>query len=81
MYGGTFTDAAHTKYTADSAENVKAIEALYNQDGINFDASINGGEEITLFRNGTLSRVPCPHKRREKPRQASGLFSMGIRLF
>ena len=44
MYGGTFTDAAHTKYTADSAENVKAIETLYNQDGINFDASINGGE-------------------------------------
>ena len=34
-----------------------------------------------LFRNGTLSRVPCPHKRREKPRQASGLFSMEIRLF
>ena len=59
MYGGTFTDAAHTKYTADSAENVKAIEALYNQDGINFDASINGGEEITLFRNGTLQMAFC----------------------
>ena len=25
MYGGTFTDAAHTKYTADSAENIKAF--------------------------------------------------------
>ena len=59
MYGGTFTDAAHTKYTADSAENVKAIEALRNQDGINFDASINGGEEITLFRNGTLQMAFC----------------------
>ena len=59
MYGGTFTDAAHTKYTADSAENVKAIETLYNQDGINFDASINGGEEITLFRNGTLQIAFC----------------------
>ena len=59
MYGGTFTDAAHTKYTADSAENVKAIETLYNQDGINFDASINGGEEITLFRNGTLQMAFC----------------------
>ena len=59
MYGGTFTDAAHTKYTADSAENIKAIEALYNQDGINFDASINGGEEITLFRNGTLQMAFC----------------------
>ena len=59
MYGGTFTDAAHTKYTADSAENIKAIEALRNQDGINFDASINGGEEITLFRNGTLQMAFC----------------------
>ena len=59
MYGGTFTDAAHTKYTADSAENNKAIQALYDQDGINFDASINGGEEITLFRNGTLQMAFC----------------------
>ena len=59
MYGGTFTDAAHTKYTADSAENIKAIQALYDQDGINFDASINGGEEITLFRNGTLQMAFC----------------------
>ena len=26
MYGGTFTDAEHTKYTADSPENIKAIQ-------------------------------------------------------
>ena len=44
MYGGTFTNAAHTEYTMNSAENVKALETLYAQDGINFDASINGGE-------------------------------------
>ena len=59
MYGGTFTDAEHTKYTADSPENIKAIQALYDADGINFDASINGGEEITLFRNGTLQMAFC----------------------
>ena len=59
LYGGTFTDDAHTKYTADSAENVKALETLKAQDGINFDASINGGEEITLFRNGTLQMAFC----------------------
>ena len=59
LYGGTFTDAAHSKYTADSAENVKALETLKAQDGINFDASINGGEEITLFRNGTLQMAFC----------------------
>ena len=59
LYGGTFTDAAHTKYTADSAENIKALETLKAQDGINFDSSINGGEEITLFRNGTLQMAFC----------------------
>ena len=59
MYGGTFTDAAHTKYTADSAENVKAIQTLYDTEGINFDASIVGGDEITLFRNGTLQMAFC----------------------
>ena len=59
LYGGTFTDDAHSKYTADSAENVKALETLKAQDGINFDASINGGEEITLFRNGTLQMAFC----------------------
>ena len=57
MYGGTFTDDAHTKYTADSAENIKAIQTLYDTDGINFDASIAGGDEITLFRNGTLQML------------------------
>ncbi|MFR5353587.1 MAG: ABC transporter substrate-binding protein [Gemmiger formicilis] len=59
MYGGTFTDAAHTKYTADSPENIKAIQTLYDTKGINFDASIAGGDEITLFRNGTLQMAFC----------------------
>ena len=59
LYGGTFTDAAHTKYTADSAENIKAIQTLYDTKGVNFDPSINGGEEITLFRNGTLQMAFC----------------------
>ena len=59
MYGGTFTDAAHTKYTADSAENIKAIQTLHDTKGINFDASIAGADEITLFRNGTLQMAFC----------------------
>lgn len=59
LYGGTFTDDAHTKYTADSDENIKAIQALYDADGINFDASIAGGDEINLFRNGTLAMAFC----------------------
>lgn len=59
LYSGTFTNAAHSEYTANSPENIKALEELYAQDGINFDASINGGEEITLFRNGTLAMAFC----------------------
>jgi len=59
LYGGTFTDEAHTKYTADSAENIKALETLSKLDGINFDASVNGGEEIQLFRQGVLDMSFC----------------------
>lgn len=59
LYGGTFTNPEHTAYTADSPENVRALEELYAQDGINFDASINGGEEINLFRQGILKMAFC----------------------
>lgn len=59
MYSGKYTDAEHTKYVLDSEENIKALEALKNQAGINFDPSIAGGDEITLFRNGTLAMAFC----------------------
>ena len=54
LYGGTYTNAEHTAYTANSPENIKALEALVAQDGINFDASIVGGDEINLFVQGQL---------------------------
>lgn len=59
MYGGTFTDDAHTKYTADSEENKKAIQTLADSDAIDFDASIAGGDEINLFRQGVLNVAFC----------------------
>ena len=59
MYGGTFTDAAHTKYTADSPENIQALETLYNTPGIVYDPAIVGGDEITLFRQGQLQMAFC----------------------
>ena len=59
MYGGTFTNAEHTEYTMNSPENVKALETLYNTKGINFDASINGGEEADLFAQGVLQMAFC----------------------
>ena len=59
LYGGTFTDAEHTAYTVDSAENIKALELLRELDGIAFDASIAGGDEINLFRQGVLKMAFC----------------------
>ena len=59
LHGGTFTTADHTAYTADSAENVKALEELYALDGIAFDAGIVGGDEIALFYNETLKMAFC----------------------
>ena len=59
LYSGTFTDKDHTKYTVDSEENKKALQAIVDQAGLNFDPSIAGGDEITLFRNGTLAMSLC----------------------
>ena len=59
LYGGTFTNAEHTEYTANSAENVKALETLVAQDGINFDPAIVGGDEINLFVQGVLQMAFC----------------------
>ena len=62
LYDGRFTDDAHTMYTADSEENIKALTTLqkWAEEGlINFDPSINGGEEIQLFVNGTSKMAFC----------------------
>ena len=59
MYGGTFTNPEHTKYTADDPANVQALEELVAMDGIDFDASIVGGDEINLFRQGVLKMAFC----------------------
>ena len=59
LYGGTFTNAEHTAYTADSAENVKALELLQSLDAVYFNAAENGGEEITAFRQGLLKMAFC----------------------
>ncbi len=59
LYSGTFTDAEHTKYTANSEENIKALELLVGLEGVNFDPAIVGGDEIQLFRQGILDMAFC----------------------
>lgn len=72
LYGGTFTNAEHTAYTWNSPENIKALETLYKLDGITYDASINGGEEIQLFRNGTLKMAFCWNIGQQLPGDTTG---------
>ena len=59
LYGGTFTNAEHTAYTWDDAKNIKALKALYDQNGIAYDASIVGGDEIANFYNGIFKMAFC----------------------
>lgn len=59
LYGGTFANAEHTEYTWTSEENVKAIQLLKDMDGIAFDASIQGADEIKLFYQGVLKMAFC----------------------
>ena len=41
LYGGTFTNPEHTAYTADSPENIKALELLQSLEGVYFNAAEN----------------------------------------
>ncbi|MCI9071509.1 MAG: extracellular solute-binding protein [Lachnospiraceae bacterium] len=66
LYGGTFTNAEHTEYTANSEENIKALQLLLDMEGINYDASIVGGDEINMFCNGTLAMAFCWNVSQEK---------------
>ena len=59
LYGGTFTNAEHTAYTWDDPLNVKALEQLKAMDGIEFDASLAGGDEIAKFYQGALKMAFC----------------------
>ncbi|MDY3906306.1 MAG: extracellular solute-binding protein [Lawsonibacter sp.] len=59
MYGGTFTNAEHTAYTWSDPANIKALEQLKGMDGVVFDASLQGGDEIAKFYQGVLKMAFC----------------------
>lgn len=59
LYGGTYTNAAHTAYTWDDEKNIQALKALYDCEGIGFDPYIAGGDEIALLYNGRLNMAFC----------------------
>ena len=59
LYGGTFTNAEHTQYTWDDPKNIQALQKLKDTAGIEFDASLEGGDEIKLFYQGILKMAFC----------------------
>ncbi len=59
LYGGKFTNAEHTEYTVNSPENIKALKLLKSLEGIDFDPTIAGSDEISLFGNGKLAMSFC----------------------
>ena len=59
LYGGTFTNAEHTQYTWDDPKNIQALQKLKDTAGIEFDASLEGSNEIKLFYQGILKMAFC----------------------
>ena len=59
LYGGTFTTPEHDGYTWNDPANIQALELLKGMDGIAFDASLAGGDEIALFYQGILKMAFC----------------------
>lgn len=59
LYGGTFTNDAHTAYTVDSEPIQQALTLLRDTKGIEFDEVINGQEEATLFYHESLKMSFC----------------------
>lgn len=57
--GGTLTNATHTQYTWNSAENIEALTCLYNSGFVTFDGSMSGIHEIREFYMGNLGVAFC----------------------
>lgn len=59
LYSGTFTNPEHTQYTVNSPENIQALELLADMDGIVFDDTLQGADEIEKFCSGELAMSFC----------------------
>lgn len=49
LYSGSFTDSTHTSYTVDSPENQRALQLLYDLEGIIFDPTLTSADAIDRF--------------------------------
>ena len=58
-YSTKLTNAEHTAYTWNTPEVINALTDLKNMEGIAFDASLQGGDEIAKFYQGVLKMAFC----------------------
>lgn len=58
-YGTNLTNDDHTAYTWNSEEVINALTDLKNLEGIEYDASLAGGDEIAKFYQGVLKMAFC----------------------
>lgn len=62
LYSGKYTNDSFTEYTANSAENVKALQALADAvtaGHLTADASFQAADELQAFANGTTAMSLC----------------------
>lgn len=59
LYGGSFTDDAHTVYTVDSAENIRALQTLYELEGVTFEPSVAAAEAVEQFCRKETAMIFC----------------------
>lgn len=49
LYGGTFTDNGHTRFTVDGEENRRALQLLYDLEGVTFEPDLSSADAIDRF--------------------------------
>lgn len=59
FYGGTFTDEEHVRYTVNTPENIRALQLLYDMEGIDFAPESTALDERSRFSNGELPMAFC----------------------
>ncbi len=67
LYGGSFTDDTHSRYTLDSEENIRALTELQKQRGVIFDENIVAQDENLLFAKEQLAMSLCWSSESELP--------------
>ncbi len=71
-YGTNLTNAEHTAYTWNSEEVINALTDLKGMQGIDFDASLQGGDEIAKFYQGVLKMAFCWNAAQQLDPNAAG---------